>query len=114
MKIENIQETFTAPIANISNSQKPANDGYSEHENNPAYSIKSTNIQKLSALAERFIGPDNALVIEKDPAGIGFIYKSINRTTGEIVRIWPKQEIASHLQSMKDVDARGIMLNQTA
>ena len=112
MKIEKFQEAFvtsntfavnigTSPIA-------------STNDNKANLINKNGNIAKLSALAERVITDANALIIEKDPNGNGFIYKSIDRTTGEIVRIWPREEVVSMLEAAFDSDARGAVVNKIA
>ena len=36
---------------------------------------------------------DLRLIIEEDPATGGYIYKTINRRTGEVVQQFPRQEI---------------------
>lgn len=124
MNIEKVQGSFSPPInANIGATtplelkvHKPIINEPKVIE--PANSNSTDTGQitgtRLDALAQRLIGDTNALVIEKDPNGSGFIYKSIDRETGEIIRIWPKQEIAARLESLKDFDARGILLDQSA
>ncbi|MEK7660639.1 MAG: flagellar protein FlaG [Pseudomonadota bacterium] len=82
--------------------------------------VKTDNIsntpkqEKLDALADRLAGNNTSLVIEKNPNGAGFIYKSINKETGEVTRVWPHEEIVSELAAMQDVDARGLMLDESA
>lgn len=88
-------------------------------ETNPQEALKPRNFatddgERLKALQSQLIGFNSALVIEKDPNGAGFIYKSIDRKTGEIIRLWPKQEIAGALQALQDIDARGLMLDESA
>jgi uncharacterized FlaG/YvyC family protein len=61
------------------------------------------------ALAERALGVGKSLVIEKDSQRQGYIYKTIDRATGEVVRLWPREEVASALQSLNDTDARAVM-----
>lgn len=61
------------------------------------------------ALAEKALGVGKALVIEKDSQRQGYIYKTIDRATGEVVRLWPREEVATALQSLGDSDARAIM-----
>jgi uncharacterized FlaG/YvyC family protein len=61
------------------------------------------------ALAEKALGVGKALVIEKDNQRQGYIYKTIDRATGEVVRLWPIQEVATALQSLNDIDARSVM-----
>lgn len=90
-----------------------------EVEQNPleAAKVKKLGIEdkaKVEALADRLINDNKALVIEKNPEGSGFIYKSIDRNTGEVVRVWPREVVATALQSLQDVDARGLMLDESA
>lgn len=112
MKIEKIQETFitnnTIAIGPVTSQAPITND------NAPQKISKSSNVAKLSALAERIITDAHALIIEKDPHGSGFIYKSIDRKTGEIVRIWPREVVENMLASALDADARGAVINKIA
>jgi uncharacterized FlaG/YvyC family protein len=70
--------------------------------------------RKRAELAAKLSGADKSLVIEKDPENVGFIYKTIDRETGEVVRVWPREEVASKLAALSDVDARGMMLDARA
>ena len=79
----------------------------------------STNATKQRiAIAEKALGVGISLIIEKDALRHGYIYKTIDRSTGEVVRLWPREEIATALQSLNDGDARaimsGMMLDATA
>lgn len=114
MNIEKVQGSFTTPINANNNTTKPVDLKIKEPANSNSSDSGQITGTRLDALAQRLIGDTNALVIEKDPNGSGFIYKSIDRETGEIVRIWPKQEIAARLESLKDFDARGVLLDQSA
>jgi uncharacterized FlaG/YvyC family protein len=67
--------------------------------------------RKRIELAERLVGANKSLVIEKDPVRSGFIYKTVDRQTGEVTRVWPQEEAASALRALADVDARGAMIN---
>ena len=129
MKVETQNYTFTAPtnmatapardatevtppadtlaVSREIVSRKNSNDAV--NTNNSAPSQK-----KLDDLARKLIGNDSALVIEKDPEGSGYIYKSINRITGEITKVWPKEEIVSQLSALNDGDARGLMIDASA
>jgi uncharacterized FlaG/YvyC family protein len=71
--------------------------------------------RKRMELAEKLVGANKSLVIEKDPSkAAGFIYKTVDKTTGEVVRVWPQVEFQSQLAALSDVDARGIMINARA
>lgn len=70
--------------------------------------------QQRAAIAEKLVGANKSLVIEKDPEARGFIYKTVDRKTGEVVRVWPREEVASRLAALSDVDARGMMLDAKA
>jgi uncharacterized FlaG/YvyC family protein len=71
--------------------------------------------RKRMELVEKLVGANKSLVIEKDPTrSAGFIYKTVDRTTGEVVRVWPQSEVATRLSALADVDARGMMLNARA
>jgi uncharacterized FlaG/YvyC family protein len=70
--------------------------------------------RKRLEIAAKLSGANKSLVIEKDPEHTGFIYKTIDRETGEVVRVWPREEIATKLAALADVDARGMMLDARA
>jgi uncharacterized FlaG/YvyC family protein len=70
--------------------------------------------RKRIELAERLVGANKSLVIEKDPVRSGFIYKTVDRQTGQVTRVWPQEEAASALRALADVDARGAMINTRA
>jgi uncharacterized FlaG/YvyC family protein len=61
------------------------------------------------AIAEKMIGANKSLIIEKDKQRVGFVYKTVDRTTGEVVRVWPQREVASALMALADGDARAVM-----
>jgi uncharacterized FlaG/YvyC family protein len=61
------------------------------------------------AIAEKLLGANKSLVIEKDSHRVGFVYKTIDKSTGEVVRVWPQREVASALLALSDPDARAAM-----
>jgi uncharacterized FlaG/YvyC family protein len=61
------------------------------------------------AIAEKLIGANKSLIIEKDKQRVGFVYKTVDRVTGEVVRVWPQREVASALMALADGDARAVM-----
>lgn len=130
MNLEANNISFTAPGSAMKNGMESATNirAYTpsfeakenqQVESNPQDAAKPRNFatddgERKKALESKLVSSDSALVIEKDPNGAGFIYKSIDRKTGEIVRLWPRQEIASALQALQDIDARGLMLDESA
>lgn len=70
------------------------------------------------AIAEKILGTNKSLIIEKDSQRVGFVYKTIDKATGEVVRVWPQREVASALQALADPDARatisGMMVDAKA
>lgn len=128
MKIETQAISLTAPTSSAKPSvqhvpkvqEEPKFEAKSsEVEKNPSEVVKAKKLgiedkAKVEALADRLINDNKALVIEKNPEGSGFIYKSIDRNTGEVVRVWPREVVATALQSLQDVDARGLMLDESA
>ncbi len=129
MSIEANKISFTAPgnalkggaetVAINRNQPPPYEAKENQQVEKPQDALKPRNFatddsDRKKALENRLVNSDSALVIEKDPNGSGFIYKSIDRKTGEIVRLWPKQEIATALQALQDIDARGLMLDESA
>jgi uncharacterized FlaG/YvyC family protein len=61
------------------------------------------------ALAEKMVGANKSLIIEKDSHRVGFVYKTVDKQTGEVVRVWPQREVASALLALADPDARAVM-----
>ncbi len=128
MKIETQAISLTAPTSSAKPSVEKApkvldepkfEAKNSEVDKNPPEAAKTKKLgiedkAKVEALADRLISDNKALVIEKNPEGSGFIYKSIDRNTGEVVRVWPREVVATALQSLQDVDARGLMLDESA
>jgi hypothetical protein len=66
--------------------------------------------RKRIELPERPVGANKSLVMEKDPVRSGFIYKTVDRQTGQVTRVWPQEEAASALRALADVEARGAMI----
>ena len=65
--------------------------------------------QKRVAVMEKLMGMNVSLIIEKDTQRVGFVYKTVDKATGEVVRVWPQLEVATTLKALADVDARSIM-----
>jgi hypothetical protein len=61
------------------------------------------------AMVEQVLGTNKSLLIERNKESPGFIYKSIDRKTGEITRIWPLEAMAETLSSLTEVQARPSM-----
>ncbi|MBN8646871.1 MAG: hypothetical protein J0L55_02875 [Caulobacterales bacterium] len=93
--------------------QKPA-DASNKSKDEPAKKHEAEQKSKAEALAARLSINGSKLIIEKDPHAAGFIYKSLNTETGEVTKIWPKKDIADALQSMPEIDSRGMMLDESA
>jgi hypothetical protein len=66
--------------------------------------------QQRVAMVEKIMGTNKSLVIEKSIEFEGFIYKSVDRVTGEVTRIWPIEDLASTLTSLADEDERAAMV----
>lgn len=65
--------------------------------------------QQRVAMVEKIMGTNKSLVIEKNKDAQGFIYKSVDRVTGEVTRIWPIEDLASTLTALADEDERAAM-----
>jgi hypothetical protein len=65
--------------------------------------------RKRIAVVERAMGMNKSLVVEKDKQRVGFVYKTIDKSTGEVTRVWPQKEVSSALMALADSDARAIM-----
>lgn len=65
--------------------------------------------QQRLAMVEKIIGNNTSLVIEKNKGSQGFIYKSVDRETGEVTRIWPLEDLASELTIRADDEERAAM-----
>lgn len=113
MKIDKIQEPFL-PFGNFASGPALANTAANSRDEATERISKNANIAKLNALAEHIITEANALIIEKNPNGSGFIYKSIDRSTGEIVRIWPREEVIGMLEATFEGAQSGGRVNKIA
>ncbi len=113
MKIEKVQEAYIPknPFVSGSNNAPVAPIG---NDNKIDRVSKNENIEKLNSLAKHIITEANALIIEKNPNGSGFIYKSIDRLTGEIVRIWPREEVIGMLEATFSNSSNGTRVNKIA
>ena len=65
--------------------------------------------RKRIALVERAMGMNKALIVEKDTQRVGFIYKTVDKSTGEVTRVWPQKVVSSALMALADSDARSLM-----
>jgi hypothetical protein len=65
--------------------------------------------RKRIAVVEKAMGMNKSLIVEKDAQRVGFVYKTVDRSTGEVTRVWPQKEVSSALMALADSDARTIM-----
>lgn len=65
--------------------------------------------QQRIAMVEKIMGTNKSLVIEKNKDSQGFIYKSVDRVTGEVTRIWPIEDLASTLTTLAADEERSAM-----
>jgi hypothetical protein len=65
--------------------------------------------RKRIAVVEKAMGMNKSLIVEKDKQRVGFVYKTIDTSTGEVTRVWPQKEVSSALLALADSDARTIM-----
>ncbi|MCA3693275.1 hypothetical protein [Aquidulcibacter sp.] len=74
--------------------------------------------QQRIAMVEKIMGTNKSLVIEKNKDSQGFIYKSVDRVTGEVTRIWPIEDLASTLTTLaadeERAAMRGVMIDAKA
>ena len=74
--------------------------------------------QQRVAMVEKIMGTNKSLVIEKNKDAQGFIYKSVDRVTGEVTRIWPIEDLASTLTTLaadeERAAMRGVMIDAKA
>ncbi len=134
IETKNISLAQTAPIApirqeqeavviqpaskNIKNQQTndraPSND-YKRAANQESKSASvdieqdALEAQQRVAMVEKIMGTNKSLVIEKNKESQGFVYKSVDRVTGEVTRIWPIEDLAITLTSLADEDERATM-----
>jgi hypothetical protein len=73
----------------------------------PVDQTKAENVayEKRLELAQRLLGSDKSLIIERGSGNYGFVYKTVNRETGEVLRVWPKQDALKTLQARTDCAA---------
>lgn len=103
----NSAQLYGAKLESNKNKEVNSNSAVQDYQQNNTSSV-------LDAVASKIVGVNTSLIIEKDPNRAGFIYKTIDKTTGQIVKIWPQEKINSELESLHDSDAIGIMLNKRA
>ncbi len=65
--------------------------------------------RKRVAIVEKLMGMNKSLIVEKDTQRVGYIYKTVDKSTGEVTRVWPQQEVATALAALADSDARSII-----
>jgi hypothetical protein len=65
--------------------------------------------RKQIAALEKMMGTNTSLIVEKDKERVGWVYKTVDKTTGEVVQIWPQRQVASALMALAGGDARSIM-----
>jgi hypothetical protein len=65
--------------------------------------------QQRVAMVEKIMGTSRSLVIERNNGSEGFVYKSVDRQTGEVTRIWPVEDLANTLISLVDDNDRDAM-----
>ncbi|MCU0881423.1 MAG: hypothetical protein MUF14_02015 [Hyphomonadaceae bacterium] len=114
-----VPSVIIANVAASSQTEPEAQEANPAPEPAPVAASQTTTTQAEDAavarkrieLAERLVGANKSLVIEKDPVRSGFIYKTVDRQTGQVTRVWPQEEAASALRALADVDARGAMIN---
>lgn len=125
MKIGSIESALPVQSANLTlgnntnNTQtksqideaKPALETRSVNDNKPVANVSTEQEKKLQELSDKMVGKNESLVIEKDPNSAGFIYKTVNKSTGEVVRIWPEATFLDNASSISDVDTRGIVMD---
>jgi hypothetical protein len=134
IETKNISLTQTAPIAPIRQGQEavvvqPASKNIKNQQTNdraPSNDYKRLASQESKpvsveteqdaleaeqrvAMVEKIMGTNKSLVIEKSKEFEGFIYKSVDRVTGEVTRIWPIEDLASTLTSLADENERATM-----
>jgi hypothetical protein len=134
IETKNISLAQTAPIAPISQGQEavvvqPASKNIRSQQTNdraPSNDYKraanpqsksapdetaqdALGAQQRVAMVEKIMGTNKSLVIEKNKESEGFIYKSVDRVTGEVTRIWPIDDLANTLTSLANEDERAAM-----
>ena len=145
MEIKNISPVQVAPVAPIRPGQevtvKPASNSVETQsdDSRPRQKVFLSNVAKAFAsdtpatasdetdaksaearvaMVERVLGTNKSLLIERNKESPGFIYKSIDRKTGEITRIWPLEAMAETLSNLTDVQnrpsMRGLMVDAKA
>lgn len=77
--------------------------------------VKKAN-DKIKALYDQLVGLDQALVIEKNPNNVGFIYKTVDKETGKVLSVWPRDAFINSVTGLKDsgaisTDNTGLVIN---
>jgi uncharacterized FlaG/YvyC family protein len=72
----------------------------------------------VRAILERAVGANTRLSIARNDAALTFVYRAIDRDTGEIVREWPPADFARFLEqngvNLDLGDASGVVVDEEA
>ncbi len=72
----------------------------------------------VRAILERAVGANTRLSVVRNESALTFVYRAIDRDTGEIVREWPPAEFAQFLQdngaNLALGDASGVVIDEEA
>lgn len=101
---ENNPTLYSGSGKSVDNQQKTSDAGQAGVDLNPQE-------QKLREISDKIVKLNESLVIEKDPQSQGFIYKTVDKSTGEVLKIWPEASFLDKVSSIPDVDTRGIVMN---
>lgn len=59
--------------------------------------------ETLNGLLADMLPPDARLIIEYDQAANRFVYKSVDRETGEVLHQWPPEEVMRKLAYLREI-----------
>ena len=104
---KNIRNQQTDDRAPSNDYKRPVGQG---SKSAPVESVQDElDAEQRVAMVEKIMGTNKSLVIEKNKDSQGFIYKSVDRVTGEVTRIWPIEDLANTLTSLADEEERATM-----
>jgi uncharacterized FlaG/YvyC family protein len=101
-------EVMVKPESDLKLSTRPSTPVVNVEASGENRILDQENRKQIAAL-EKMIGMNTSLIVEKDTQRVGYVYKTVDKSTGEVVRIWPQREVASALMALADGDARSMM-----
>lgn len=101
------------PTANIAKSDQPVEDNFQRLK--PIEKIEKS----LTNILQSSLGENSRLSIERHEASGRYVYRSVDKTSGEVLSQWPVEGFLSHLEKVieaqnAEIEAAGLALDEEA